>query len=143
MRHHSFAALFLLTFFVASCGSTNKMSKSLTALSKNDWQLYSLNAQQYKATEGGKIPKLSFDAQKMQVSGNGGCNSLSGPFTSEKDKLSFGQLATTRMACPGDNIEPRFLDALSKTSKFSIYEGKLVLNDSDGKQLMVMEPSIR
>ena len=143
MKKYSSFALILVIVILASCGSTNKMSKSLTSLSKNDWQLYSLNAQQYKAGEVGKIPKLSFDATKMQVSGNTGCNSLSGLFTSEKDKLSFGQLATTRMACPSDNIEPQFLDALSKTSKFSIYEGKLVLNDADGKQLMVMEPSIR
>ena len=143
MRKHASLVFIALTILLVSCNSTSKMSKSLSSLSKNDWQLYSLNAQQYKASEGGKIPKLSFDTGKMTVSGNTGCNTLSGPFTSEKDNLSFGNLAATRMACTGDNIEPRFLDALSKTSKFSIYDGKLVFDDKEGKQLMVMEPSIR
>ena len=143
MTKQAFIGYFILSILLISCSSTNKMSKSLTSLSKNDWQLFSLDAQQFKVAEGGKIPKLSFDAKNMTVSGNSGCNTLGGPFSAEKDKLSFGNLATTRMACPGDNIEPRFLDALTKTKKFSIYEGKLVLNDSEGKQLMVLEPSIR
>jgi len=125
---------------LASCNSTSKLSKNLSALSQNDWQLYSLNAQQVSIPQGEKIPQLSFDTKNMRVSGNGGCNSISGSFKAEKENLSFGPLATTRMACPGDNIETNFLSALSKTGKFSIYQRKLVLSDSSGKQLLVLDP---
>jgi heat shock protein HslJ len=135
-----FLFIFLLAASLASCSTTSKMTKTLSA---NDWQLYSLDNTLFKVAEGMKIPKLSFDTEKMTVSGNTGCNSLSGPVEIKGDKISFGSLATTRMACGADNPEPRFLDALNNTAKFSFYEDKLVLKDKDGKQLMSLEKSIR
>ncbi|MFI5136057.1 MAG: META domain-containing protein [Chitinophagales bacterium] len=140
MKNEKFFWLVVVVFSLISCNSTSNVTKTLTPLSQNDWQLFSLNTQQVSIVQGGKIPQLSFDTQNMRVSGNGGCNSLSGSFKLGKENLSFGPLATTRMACPGDNIETNFLSALSKTEKFSMYNGKLVLNDSSGKQLMVFDP---
>ncbi|MBX7141381.1 MAG: META domain-containing protein [Chitinophagales bacterium] len=131
---------FLIAVSFASCSTTSKMTRTLTA---NDWQLYSLDNTLFKVGEGMQIPTLSFDAEKMTVSGNTGCNSLSGPVEVNGDKISFGSLATTRMACPGDNPETKFLEALNKTKKFSIYENKLVLKDADDKQVMVLEPKLR
>lgn len=135
-----FLFIFVIAVACASCSTTSKMTKTLSA---NDWQLYSLDNTLFKVGEGMKIPKLSFDTEKMTVSGNTGCNSLSGPVEIKGDKISFGPLATTRMACGADNPEPRFLDALNKSVKFSFFEDKLVLKDKDGKQLMSLEKSIR
>jgi len=115
------------------------MSKTISSLGENTWKLFSLNGQQISVSDSNKIPFLSFDPQTMKVSGNTGCNSMSGSFSSEKDKLSFGQMATTRMFCEGD-MESKFLSAVNNTSKFSMYNNQLVLNDSTGKQLAVFSP---
>jgi heat shock protein HslJ len=76
----------------------------------------------------------------MKVSGSSGCNTFTGSFTTEKDKLSFGNIASTRMSCPDMNIETSFLSSLAKSRTFSMYDGKLVLKDSIGTQLMSFDP---
>ena len=40
-----------------------------------------------------------------RVSGRAGCNSFSGPYSRIGDRLAFGQLAATRMACPEPYME--------------------------------------
>lgn len=120
--------------------STAKQSKTLTTLTQSNWQLFSMNGQKFNATGEGSRPTLSFDAEKMTVSGNSGCNTFSGGFTAEKDALSFGNLASTRMMCADMKTETDFLSTIIKTGKFSIYEGKLVLDDAGGKQLMSFDP---
>lgn len=121
-------------------GSTTKLSKTLSTLTQSNWQLFSMNGQKVYATADGSRPTLSFDAEKMTVSGNSGCNTFSGGFTAEKDALSFGNLASTRMMCADMKTETEFLSTIVKTGKFSIYEGKLVLDDAGGKQLMSFDP---
>ena len=92
------------------------------------------------APKDGKIPSLSFDTEKMQVSGNSGCNNFTGSFTADKDKLSFGTLSSTKMMCPDMKMETDFLNAISKTANFSMYQEKLVLKDASGTQLMSFDP---
>ncbi len=138
--------LMLMILAVLSCNtpsgtsSTAKLSKTMTTLTQSKWQLFSMNGQKAYAKEGSSIPTLAFDAEKMSVSGNSGCNSFSGGFTAEKDALSFGNLATTRMMCADMKMETDFIAAITKTAKFSMYEGKLVLHDAEGKQLMSFDP---
>lgn len=40
-----------------------------------------------------------------RVTGTAGCNRLTGPFTQQRNQLSFGALSATRMACPGPRGE--------------------------------------
>lgn len=137
--------LLALTIFTVSCGTpsgtaSTKLSKTATTLSQNDWQLFSMNGQKITVPDGGRIPTLSFDPQNMTVSGNSSCNSFSGSFTADKDALSFGNLAGTRMMCPDMKMETAFLSTIANAKNFSIYESKLVLNDASGKQLMAFDP---
>ncbi|MBK9732828.1 MAG: META domain-containing protein [Chitinophagaceae bacterium] len=150
MKNLSIAATLIVAMFIASCGtsssttstetSTAKLSKTLTTLSETNWRLFSMNAQKANAPDGGQIPTLSFDPRNMTVSGNSGCNTFSGAFTAEKDAVSFGNLVTTRMSCPDMKMETAFLSALPNAKNYTIYEGKLVLNDAEGKQLMSFDP---
>ncbi|MEO6168354.1 MAG: META domain-containing protein [Chitinophagales bacterium] len=139
--------LLAVAIFIASCGtpsgtasSNTKLSKTLTTLSQNNWQLFSMNGQKITVPDGGQIPTLTFDPQSMTVSGSSSCNSFSGSFTAEKDALSFGNLAGTRMMCPDMKMETAFLSTIANAKNFSIYESKLVLNDASGKQLMSFDP---
>lgn len=58
---------------------------------------------------------LSTTGGQRHASGFSGCNRFAGSYTLKDGLLSFGTLASTRMACvgPGDEIEPAFLDALA------------------------------
>ena len=80
-------------------------------------------------------PRLEFRKAEGKVGGTTGCNSLGGSYIAENGKLSFGPLASTRMACPGDG-EQRFLTALSKVNAFKIEDRKLYLMEGNEVRLL-------
>ena len=79
---------------------------------------------------GETTPTIAFDDQGG-VSGSAGCNTFSGGVTIEGSELSFGSLATTRMACEDPAVneqEQAFLLALEGVTDFTVdSEGRLVL----------------
>lgn len=73
-----------------------------------------------------------------QVSGRGGCNGYGGGATVEGEKISFGDMRATLMACgqAAMDQEGRFFAALKGVEAFRIEDGRLVLAGKDGKELM-------
>lgn len=63
------------------------------------------------------------------LSGNGGCNNYSGPYTVDGDKIKIGPLASTMMACTDpDGImeqEAQYLSALQMAETYQV-EGKVL-----------------
>lgn len=72
-----------------------------------------------------------------KVSGNGGCNRFSGSATIDGDKITFGQLASTMMACTEAAMdqEHKFHAALAdaRTYRIDAEQRKLFLSDAAGK----------
>jgi len=69
-----------------------------------------------------------------RVAGRGGCNRYSGPYTLTGEGLSFGDLVSTRMACPQPQMEAeaRFLGLLAKVTRATPGEaGQLKLMAGD------------
>lgn len=57
-----------------------------------------------------------------------------------KRKITLSNLAGTRMMCPDMKMETAFLSTIANVNNYSVYEGRLVLNDASGKQLMSFDP---
>jgi heat shock protein HslJ len=82
--------------------------------------------------------KLYADFKDGNISGSGGCNNYNGPFTQDGNNLylSFGPIASTRMACrePAGVMEQEsaYLAALSKVARYNINGNRLTLFDADG-----------
>lgn len=73
------------------------------------------------------------DGTPPRVAGSTGCNRVSGSIRHTADRLDFGQLATTRMACPqAAEQERRFLQVLSETTGQRIQGRELQLLDASG-----------
>ena len=74
------------------------------------------------------------------VSGSGGCNRLHGQATISGASLSFGAIASTRMACPPAVMdqESKFLSALQAVRSFRVdpQQRKLFLLDAAGQTVM-------
>ena len=68
---------------------------------------------------------LKFDGER--VTGFAGCNQFSGSFTSGPGLLDFGELMSTRMACPQLDTEQRVFEALAKTTAYTIEGERLTL----------------
>ena len=76
------------------------------------------------------------------VGGSGGCNSIGGSAKISGDRIRFGQLVSTMMACTpaAMNQERKFLDALKDVRSWRI-DGprqKLILSDGRGRPVMLL-----
>jgi heat shock protein HslJ len=102
------------------------------------WVLTLFGDRQLEAQDFRKgLPVLEFHLNDNRVVGNTGCNQISGNVRIRGKKITIGQLASTRMACPNMAFEQEFLAAISNTSfQYSIDAGRLVLTGDNG---MVME----
>ena len=69
-----------------------------------------------------------------RAAGNSSCNRFSASYTLSETQLSFGQAASTRMACQEALMEEeqRFLDALARVAQVQLENGILELTDADG-----------
>ncbi|MBO9406649.1 META domain-containing protein [Shimia sp. R9_1] len=84
-----------------------------------------------------RVPQIEFDADG-RVSGSSGCNRFTGSYTRTGDRLSFGPLASTRMAC-SDELnaqETAFFKTLTQVSSVGIMDGGTVLIDERGAVVM-------
>jgi heat shock protein HslJ/uncharacterized lipoprotein YbaY len=76
--------------------------------------------------------------EDARVAGTGGCNRFMGGYELTGESLSFGQVATTMMACaePQMEIEQRFLGLLQAVNRFEIGpDGTLQLVTSDDQRI--------
>jgi len=75
-----------------------------------------------------------------RVGGSDGCNQIVGGYTLTGDRITFGPLAGTQMACPNTGETERGLRrALSGTARWSISGGRLELFDVTGGRLAQFE----
>ena len=97
-------------------------------LAGTSWRLVELNGQ--PVVSGGDTITLAFAADEPRVSGYGGCNQFSGPYTQNGASLRIGPLLATRRACLEEGLntqETAYFQALESTTRYSIEGGQLVL----------------
>ena len=82
-------------------------------------------------------PSIEFVANG-RVAGTDGCNRVSAPYTLNGERITFGPMIATRMACPGtDDVARRFAGALEGTSGWRIAGGRLEFYGATGKPLAI------
>lgn len=81
-------------------------------------------------------------AKDGTVTGKGGCNGFGGKATITGDKIAFGTLVATQMACAPaiSDQEMKFLAALHDATRWLIDEarGKLILFDAKNREILVL-----
>lgn len=82
---------------------------------------------------GGENYALSFDDQG-RLSGQAGCNRLTGPYTQRGHTLTPGAIVSTRMACPGERMthENKLRQLLRGPMEISYHNGLMMLVQQDG-----------
>ena len=65
-----------------------------------------------------------------RVAGNGSCNRFFGSYTLINDRIAFGQMGSTRMACAGAVAEQegRYMAALQKAQRVQVQGSTLLLS---------------
>jgi heat shock protein HslJ len=125
----------VLTLLILFTGCSSGKAPQLAGTS---WKLTELNGSPALA---GREPTLVFDMDR--VTGSGSCNHFGGTYQVKGDNLTFGDLASTLMACAEGEVmqqESDFFAALQATARFEIKEGQLLLMDESGKVFLVFIP---
>ena len=93
---------------VRGCGG-ERLAPPL-ALTGTRWMIASLDGRPVRTA---RTTDIRFTGNRVQ--GNAGCNSFGGAYRLEGDRLSAGQVISTKMACvgPGMNVEQRFFGILA------------------------------
>ncbi len=83
------------------------------------------------------------DSKTNRISGNSGCNTFMGTYKLEEgNRISFLQMAATRMACPDTlEIESKVLSVFETADNYTIEDGKLSLNKAKRAPLAVFKIS--
>lgn len=89
---------------------------------------------------GPTAPTLEFapGAGDSRVGGTGGCNRFFGKAEVSPGALRFGELGSTRMACPGPHMmdESRYFQALRAVRTARVEGDTLVLLDESGREVL-------
>ena len=97
-----------------------------------EWTLASIAGAEVSGLQ--RIPTVRFGPDD-RIEGNTGCNSMSGPYSLESDRLVIGALATTKRACvdPRANaLERQYLQALGAARRYRLAGEELELLDEAG-----------
>ncbi|MDE5708771.1 MAG: META domain-containing protein [Alistipes sp.] len=81
---------------------------------------------------------LSFDGEEMLAAGRTNCNRFFCNYEAIDGTLAFGEMGTTRMACPDMEFEEAFVRMLGEVDGFSI-DGEELTLFSDGQALASFE----
>lgn len=88
------------------------------------------------------LPSITFDIEQNRFSGSGGCNRIMGSVTAEGDRLRFGKVASTMMACDNLDLEKEFLNALENTVNYKVNGNELMLANPDKVLLIFYDPAM-
>lgn len=97
------------------------------------WRLVELEGQPSIAGGGAREPHLRFTEER--VSGATGCNTLGGRYERTGERLRFGDLFSTRMACVEEDRmaqETRFMRALEGVDRYAVSGNILTLFNGEG-----------
>lgn len=98
-------------------------------LENKKWILTELMGQEIEAGDDHHGAFLYFDRETARVSGNNSCNAVTGTYELKKgNRIDFGRVASTLMACPDMETADQFNEVLERADNYTIADGILSLN---------------
>lgn len=129
----------LLTCSLLGCHSqrsVNKNTASSPSITDKEWIAVEIDNEKINLSEVEQFPRLKLSDGK--ISGFSACNRMQGTYTMEKEKISFGPIAITKMFCfETQDIESKYVKAISEVKLWKYEQNKLYfLNDK--KQIIIV-----
>ncbi len=139
------AGILVATLGFVGCNTTlpgaAMQQENLSTLQSQAWTLTHIGN---SAVNSSNPATLQFDPMQQRVSGSDGCNRLMGGYDADAKKISFTQLASTKMMCM-DNMKEvdAFNQALEKVTGYQAYNKSLRLLDRNGNVLLKFSGAAR
>lgn len=121
-----FAYCLPLIAALAGCAAGGMAQTAPEPLWGSEWRLQELGGQPAMAQP---AATLAFP-QPGQVAGHGSCNRFFGTVEIDRDRIRFGPLVATKMACMGgaSQQEMRYLGALQKAQRYEVKDAALLIH---------------
>ena len=139
----------LLSVTIISCSSGNKKDADKKELDKTEtisemddvsientkWIITKLDGGDMTDREvNGQEIFFTLDTATKRISGNSGCNTFIGTYELDGNKITFSQLASTKMMCPDSKInESQIVNIFDKTTSFIISDEQLIVYNADNE----------
>ena len=142
MKYLGFTALVLVFGAVAlsacASGSGN--------LEDNLWRMAAYRNADGEIVETLPEVKTTAEFKGGQVGGKAACNTYNGTYEVDGNKINFGMMMTTMMACPPPIMEQElgYLGSLEMVETFEVTKDNLKMFDADGQvvlEFVVLEPA--
>lgn len=122
--------------FLAGCCRVAGADAAALPFEGPTWQLTQMSGAE-PAWLAGLARAVSVQFEAGQVRGFSGCNSFSGSYEQQGDRLELGQIASTMMACPepAGSVEHAFQQAFAGTLRVNVDDGGLLITAASGESL--------
>ena len=129
MRHLFLLPLLFILLTAPAC-KTSRQAAAGRQIEDTRWVLLELMGK--PVTNPGKSGKemfLQLDSAHKRASAYAGCNNFNGSYElMEGNRIHFGRVAATMMACPEMSLEDQLRQVLEMTDNYAILDGKLSLH---------------
>jgi heat shock protein HslJ len=135
-RRVALAVLLLLFADAAMAQSIQGSASGARKLEGTYWKAIELAGQPAPSKDPKREAHLQFQAGRL--SGSDGCNRITGTYQLSGDRVTFGQMASTQMAClDSAGTETAFRDALKNATRLAVTGDRLELFEAKGSRLAV------
>ena len=148
-RRLTVALLSVGVLALAACGSDNSSASSAPTTANSPGSAAKVERTTWELSlDSVNVPDLAHARPTMRLvggtaSGSTGCNLYTGPYTISAQRLTFGVLAQTNIACGPEEtaIESAFVPRLGMTATYTLNGDQLQLHDSGGATLLTFNPA--
>ena len=127
----------LVAVLVGCCNCRAVQKKNQKPLEGTEWQLVQLGGESIQPVEGKYT--IQFFAEENRFAGVGECNHLTATYsTNEKRDLVLENAGMTRMMCPNQEAEDRFVEMLNKVTRYDM-DGQMLMLFADDDLLAVFQ----
>ena len=127
----------LVAVLVGCCNCRAVQKKNQKPLEGTEWQLVQLGGESIQPVEGKYT--IQFFAEENRFAGVGECNHLTATYsTNEKRDLVLENAGMTRMMCPNQEAEDRFVEMLNKVTRYDM-DGAMMMLFADKELLAVFQ----
>jgi len=130
MRSFFALLLFISVSVLAGCSSSGNSSDN-KPLTGTEWVLFEMDGNKYEPAAGKNVT-MKFEGTEQNVNGKAPCNTYGGPYIKSSNKLYFGGLFSTEMACDELKSEQEYFKILGKVFSYRISGDKLYFFDNGG-----------
>lgn len=109
--------IFFATIFILNC--SHKMAPDF-GWNHQRWVVVEMKGVPVQQSGGRKDAYISFEIGDKKITGNGGCNTINGNYSVNRNTIHFTDVAATKMSCNDIEFENTFLSTLATVDHYEI-----------------------